>query len=118
MKLSRVLSRLALLSLAAAALVGLTEIYGRSAQPWLPDAVAQAEKQHQPSAPEIGYFSEFFGWGMWLVICAVTGRLIFRLRLNPAPRGEGQSILLDLHRGRRESLKPSAVPAGPSSPGC
>jgi hypothetical protein len=98
MKIVRVLSRLALLSLAAAAFAGLTEIYCGSARPPLPDPQWRDERGHRPSAPDVGRFPEFVGEGMILAIYAVAGRTVFRLRLSPASRSEGQPILLGLHR--------------------
>ena len=95
MKLVRVLSRLALLSLAAAAFVGLTGIYGGSARPPLPSPRWQAARRHRPSTPQITQFPEFVGDDMMLVLFAVAGRLALRLRLSPVSRSEGQPILLD-----------------------
>jgi hypothetical protein len=99
-KLVRVLSRLALLSLAAAAFVGLTGIYGGSVQLPLPSPNWQAARGHRPSAPEVSQFPEFIGESMAVVFFAVIGRLALRLRLSPVSRGEGQPISLNLHRGR------------------
>lgn len=118
MKVIRLLSRVAVLLLAAAAFVGLTQVYGNSTHPALPNAFWQAERQHEPSAPNIGYFSEFVGFGIFLAVCATAGRILFRLRLNPAPRGEGRPILLNLYQARRETFTPSPARAGPTSPTC
>ena len=101
MKFVRVLSRIALLSLAAAAFVGLTGIYGNSAQPPLPSPRWQAAHEHRPSAPQIDYFLEFVAEGMVVAVYAVAGRIVFRLRLSSVSRSKGQPILLDLHRERR-----------------
>jgi hypothetical protein len=100
-KLVRVLSRTALLSLVAGAFVGLTGIYGGSAQAPLPNPHSQAERAHRPSAPQFGYFPEFLGEGMLLAVYALAGRLVFQLRLSPVSRSKEQPILLDLHRERR-----------------
>jgi hypothetical protein len=100
-KLVRVLSRLALLSLAAAAFVGLTGIYGGSVRVPLPSPRWQEGRQHRPSAPEVGQFPEFVAAGVELALFAVAGRMIFRLRLSPVSRSEGQPILLNLQRERR-----------------
>jgi hypothetical protein len=100
MKLVRVLSRLALLSLAAAAFVGLTKIYGDSASPPLPYPGIekfQAMHRHPPSAPNAARFPEFIRYSLAFAIFAVGGRVAFRLRLNPSP-SEDQPILLGLHR--------------------
>jgi hypothetical protein len=70
-KLVRVLSRIALLSLVAAAFVGLTRIYGSSALPPSPNPRWQAEHSHRSSAPQIGYFPEFLAEGMLLALYAV-----------------------------------------------
>jgi len=105
-KLVRVLSRLALLSLAAAAFVGLTGIYGDSVRPPVPNPHSQAARRYRPSAPQVGRFPEFVGEGMLLAFFAVVGRIALRLRLSPVSRSEGQPILLDLHRG---PLEPPSV---------
>jgi hypothetical protein len=90
MKLVRVLSRIALISLAAAAFVGLTGIYGSTRRLGLPSASWQEEREHRPAAPQVRYFPDVIGDGMVLAIFAFAGRIIFRLRLSPASRNEGQ----------------------------
>jgi len=96
-----VLSRLALRSLAAAALVGLTAIYGGSVRPPLPGPNSQVVRLHRPSAPQLSKFPEFFGDGMILALFALAGRIIFRLRLSPLSRSEGQPVFLrDMNEGR------------------
>lgn len=97
MKLVRILSRLALLSLAASVFVLLTGIYGSSVRSPLPDPRWQAGRNHRPSEPELSQFPEFIGDGMELVFYAAIGRIALRLRLSPASRSEGQPILLRLH---------------------
>jgi hypothetical protein len=117
MKLARVLVRLVLLSLVAAGFVGLTALYGGSDRPSAAsDPVWQNGRDHRPSAPQVGYFSEFVGEGLLLVFFAATGRIVLRLRLNPVPRYEGQPVLLDLHRSRPDSLNSSPSRAGPTPP--
>ena len=98
MKFVRMLSRLAFLSLAAAAFAGLTGIYGGSVRPSLPNPQVRAVRRHRPAAPEGGQFPEFAGEGLIIAIFAVAGRVVFRLRLSPASRSEGQPILLGLHQ--------------------
>ncbi|HEY3454330.1 MAG TPA: hypothetical protein VGK64_06980 [Bryobacteraceae bacterium] len=98
MKFVRVLSRLALLSLAAASFAGLTRIYGDSVRLTLPDPEWRAGRQHRPSTPEIGQFPELIGEGMLLIFYAVAGRIVLRLRLSPPSRTEGQPILLSLRQ--------------------
>jgi hypothetical protein len=94
--------RIALLSLAAAAFVGLTGMFGRSVRLALPNPGWQAERAHRQSAPQGRYFfTEFGGEFILLAVCAAVGRVVLRLRLSPASRSEGQPILLDLHRGMR-----------------
>jgi hypothetical protein len=97
-KLLRVLSRIALLSLAAAGFVGLTGIYGSSARTPSPEPVAQAERQHRPSEPELSQFPEFIGYVFFLVFWAGIGRVGLRLRLSPASPNERQLISLNLQR--------------------
>jgi hypothetical protein len=98
-KFVRVLSRIALLSLAAAALVGLTGIYGRSARS-LPDPRWRAGRDHRPSTPEGSQFPEFVGEVFLLVFFAGIGRIVLRLRLSPVSRSAGQPLSLNLRRGR------------------
>ena len=102
MKSTRVLSQIALLSLAAAGFVKLTAIFSDSVRPPLPNPLWQAERRHRPSPPQVRYVSEFFGEGMLLAIYGVAGRLVFRLRLSPVSRAKEQPILLDLHRRRQD----------------
>jgi hypothetical protein len=101
-KLARVLSRLALLSLAAAAFIGLTEIYGGSVRPPLPNPRWQAERRNRPSELQVSKVLEFFAGAMELALYALAGRIVFRLRLSPVSRHEGQPILLNLHRGPQD----------------
>ena len=97
MKLMRVLSRLAVLSLAAGVFVGLTAVYGGSVHRPLPDPDFQTERQHRPAAPHFSSFPEFIGEGILVIFFAVVGRIILRLRLSPPSRNEGKPILLGLH---------------------
>ena len=96
-KVVRVLSRVALLSVVAAAFVGLTALYGGSVRIPLPNPSVQAEKLNRPSAPQVSRFPEFLGEAWVVAIYAVGGRLVFRLRLSRVSRSEGPPILLDLH---------------------
>lgn len=105
MKLLRVLSRIAILSLAATALVGLTQIYGGSVRSPLPSPSSQSERLNRPSLPQFRQLPEVLADGMVLAIFALAGRVLFRLRLSSVSRGEGQLILLDLHRKRRTAKK-------------
>jgi hypothetical protein len=97
MKAVRVLSRLALLSLAAAAFVGLTDIYGRSVRLPLRDPHDREVRGHRPSAPEASQFPEFLAEVITLAIYAVAGRVVFRLRLSPVSLSNRQPIVLNLH---------------------
>jgi len=99
-KLVRVLSRIVLLSLAAAAVVGLTGLYGPSVRTPLPGPVEQAERQHRPSGPEVSGFTEFIGYVVLFVFWVGIGRVGLRVRLSPVSRSEMQPISLNLHRGR------------------
>ena len=100
MKLIRVVTRLALLSLAAAAFVGLTGIYGDSVRLPVPGPRWQEIRQHRRSAPDVSRFPGFVAAGVESALFALAGRKIFRLRLSRASRSEGQPILLNLHRER------------------
>jgi len=100
-KLLRVLSRLALLSLAAAAFAGLTRIYAGSVRPPVPDPNFQVERLHRPSAPQLSRFPGFVAAGMVVALFALAGRIIFRLRLSSVSRRDGRPILLNLHQERQ-----------------
>jgi hypothetical protein len=105
MKWIRVVSRVALISLAAAAFIGLTGIYGVSRRHGLPSASWQEERGHRPSAPQVMYFPDVIGDGIVLAIFAFAGRIIFRLRLSPVSRNEGPLMLLGLDRKRGNARK-------------
>jgi hypothetical protein len=92
------MSRIVILSLAAAAFAGLTQIYVRSVPSPLPGPNLQEERLHRPFAPQVLLFPEPIADGMVVAIYALAGRLLFRLRLSPNPRREGQSISLNLRR--------------------
>ena len=98
MKIVRVLARTAVIALVAAAFVALTQAYGRSIQVPLPDPGWRGERAHRPSVPELEKFPELVGEGLVVAIYAVAGRVVLRLRLSPAPRNEGQPILLRLDK--------------------
>jgi hypothetical protein len=104
MKLLRMLSRLALVSLAAAVFVGLTDLMEVQCGPPLPNSDWQEEQRHRPDAPDLSKFPEFIAGGMAVVLLTFVGRIFLRLRLSPVSHSEGQLISLDL-RGRRQSPK-------------
>ena len=103
MKITRALPRVALLMLAAAAFAGLTGIYGGSVRPPLPSPQWRHARWRRPSTPNAAQFPELIAEVLIVVIYAVAGRIVLRLRLSPASRGEGQPILLGLDRGNRTS---------------
>jgi hypothetical protein len=114
MKFVRLLSQIVVLLVASAVFIGLTSIYHSSLYSVLPEATIESigpgafaryqyEKRHQPSAARIGYFSDFAAYGMLLTIFTLTGRILFRIRLNSPPRSEGKPILLDLRQRRQEN---------------
>jgi len=92
----RALSRMALLSLAAAAFVGLTAIYGEVAPPQVPNPDWQAFRRHRAPAPHVDEFPEFVAEGMVVTIYAVAGRLLLRLRLSRVPYTQGKPIGLNV----------------------
>jgi hypothetical protein len=98
-KVVRVVSRLALLTLAAAAFAGLTGIYGSSVQVAAPSPRYREAHQHLPPAPQGSQFLEFLRAGLELAVFAVGGRLGLRLRLSSAPPGNGQPVVLGLSEG-------------------
>ena len=102
MKLVHVLPRIALLSLAAGGFAALTEIYGESVRSPLPNPLWQVARRHRPAPPQVRYISEFVGEFGLVAIYALAGRLVFRLRLSPVSRSEGQPILLGLTRERQD----------------
>jgi hypothetical protein len=96
-KLVRVLRRLALILLAAAAFAGLTVLLSRSVRSPLRPEVYRV---HRRSEPEVSQFPELIAYVVLFVFWAVIGRIALRLRLSPPPRGETQPISLGLRRGR------------------
>jgi hypothetical protein len=97
-KLARVLARLALLSLAAAVFIVLTQGYAGSLRPPFMSPYRQAARRNRPAEPQGTRFPSFIGEVMALALIAAAGRIVFRLRLSPPVRGEEDVILLDLHR--------------------
>jgi hypothetical protein len=117
MKFILVVSRLALLSLVAAAFAALTLIYGGSARSPLPHPQWRAGRQHRPSAPKVGKFPEFVGQFMVVAIFGVGGRIVLRLRLSPPSRNAEQPILLGLHRTSKDcqaAVDPQHSAIGPA----
>jgi len=98
MTLIRVVSRLILLSLVAAALAALTAIYGGSVQSRLPNSHSREMRMHRPAAPQLDGLPVFVAQFAVVAIFGVGGRIVLRLRLSPASPSEGQPILLGLHR--------------------
>ena len=96
MKFLRVLLRIALLSVAAAAFVESTRIYGGSGRTPMPSLRWQTTRGHRPSAPKLSEFPEFLGEGLQVAFFTLIGRIGLRLRLSPPSRNEGQPVLLDL----------------------
>ena len=92
----RALSRMALLSLAAAAFVGLTAIYGDVAPPQLPNPDWQAFRRHRAPVPHVDEFPECVAEGMVVAIYAAVGRLLLRLRLSRVPYTQGTLIGLNV----------------------
>jgi len=97
---------MALLSLAAAAFVGLTAIYGEVAPPQLPNPDWQASRRHRAPAPHVDEFPECVAEGMVVTIYAVAGRLLLRLRLSRVPHSQGKPIALNV--ATHESTRVSA----------
>ena len=93
MKSIRLLSRLALLSLAAAAFTLLTSVYSRFVR--TPSPLPQW-KLNRRLAPQISRFPEVLGEGILIAICTVAGRLVFRLRLSPPPPRDKPPVSLRL----------------------
>lgn len=102
MKPARLLARVALVLLAAAVFIGLTQFYAGSMRPGSVNAYRRALRRHRPSEPQLSRFPSFLGAGMLFALIAVAGRLVFRLRLSPASQNEDRVILLDLHQGPHE----------------
>jgi hypothetical protein len=93
MKTVRVLSRLAILSLAAAAFTLLTLLCSRFVHTPSP---TPHWKLHRSLGPKISELPELFGEGIVIAVCTVAGRLVFRLRLTPPSPTAGQLISLSL----------------------
>jgi hypothetical protein len=88
MKVVRMLSRIILLSLVAAIFTLLTVAYGKYvASPLL----GQHWQMHRSLSPKISELPEFLGEAILIALCAVVGRLVFRLRLSPPSRRQLRS---------------------------
>ena len=90
MKLIRVLlSWLVPPVIIAAAFVGWRTIFGILIHLMLANARWRAALQGAwpPSAPELAYFPDFLYRAGLLALFCIAGRLVFRLRLTPLPRG-------------------------------
>lgn len=89
MKVIRVVvSWLAVVLILAAAFIGWIAIYARFALHFMVTNARwqTALRDSQPSAPDVAYFPDFLYRAGLLALFCMAGRLIFRLRLNPAPR--------------------------------
>jgi len=83
MKVVRMLSRLVLLFLASALFALLTSAYGKYVASPLP---GQHWQLHRSLTPKISELPQFIGEAMLIALCAVAGRVVFRLRLSPPSR--------------------------------
>lgn len=94
-KVLRTVSRLILLSLAAALFTLLTSIYARSVRTPTP---TPRWSLHRTLAPRITQIPEFFGEALLIAACTMAGRFVFRLRLSSHPPRQGQRIHPSQHR--------------------
>jgi hypothetical protein len=88
MRVVRMLARLVLLSLVAAIFALLTSAYGKYIASPLP---VQHWQLHRSLTPKISELPEFIGEAMLIALCAVTGRVVFRLQLSPPSRRKHRS---------------------------
>ena len=88
MRVVRMLSQLILLSLAAAIFTLLTVAYGKYVAPSFP---GQHWQMHRSLTPKISELPEFIGEVILISLCAVVGRVVFRLRLSPPSRRQLRS---------------------------
>lgn len=96
MRFLQILSRLALVSLAAGIFAILMSIYAASGQSLLPNSHDRTARQDRASWPDVSESPTLIGEVAVLVLFAMIGRIVFRLRLSPAPRNEGQLLRLKL----------------------
>lgn len=96
MKFVRILSRLILISLAAAIFVMLTAYWGNAMKAPPRDLLGEIAREHRPPWPDFSDSITILGEGAALVLYALIGRIVLRLRLSPAPRNEGQLLRLKL----------------------
>ena len=83
MKVAGILLRLVLLSLVAAIFTLLTSAYGKYIASPLP---GQHWQLHRSLTPKISELPEFIGEAMLIALCALIGRVMFRLRLSHRSR--------------------------------
>lgn len=80
MKVVRMLSRLVLISFVAAILTLLTSAYGKYVASPLED---QHWELNRSLTPKVSELPEFIGEAILIALCAVSGRVVFRLGLSP-----------------------------------
>jgi hypothetical protein len=102
MKFTRILARIALVSLAAAVLAMLTASYGNSVPAPPRDLLGEIAREHRPASPDFTDSITILGQCVVLALYALIGRIVFRLRLSSPSRNEGKLEPLELHRNAGE----------------
>lgn len=102
---ARLLLRIVVISLAAAVFIGLIGIYAGSLKPDLKNPYRQVSPQNRASAPQLSRWPGFIGGCILLVLCAVAGRTVFRLRLSGPSGSEDRMIFLNLSRTKSAGEK-------------
>ena len=96
MRFVRILLRLAVVSLAAGVFVMLTASFGNSVQAPPRDLLGEITREHRPPWPDFSDSITILGEGVVLIMYALVGRIVLRLRLSPSPRNEEQLVRLKL----------------------
>jgi hypothetical protein len=95
MRLMRVFLRLGGLSLAAGVVIILTWIYGGMRQSPSTDLQERTVRQNRPPWPDAVESLTILADGVELILYAVIGRTVLRLRLSPSSRSERELIRIN-----------------------
>jgi hypothetical protein len=103
MKWGRQVARLALICLAAALFIGVTETYVAFTPPPVVNSRLPPRRIDRPSEPQISRLPAFIGEGLGIALLVAVGRIVFRLRLSSGSRSDERLTSLSLRRANPDS---------------
>lgn len=104
MRLMRVFLRLGGLLLAAGIVILLTWIYGGMRQSPSPGLHEREARQNRPPWPNAGESLTILGEGAVLILYAVIGRTVLRLRLSPPSPSERELTRINIRYGNSANV--------------